>query len=107
MPRSAAARCVLSCRFPDGLERDARGILADMPEDALPEALSLEAAYRAACFLTDLWVSLDSEPGEGLLLFQQYLRSDPARWDDWKASVRKALTETAEDPLTDNLGPLD
>lgn len=78
-----------------------------MAEDELPRLLPLDVAYRAAFHLVDLWVSLESEPCEGLLLFHQYLQSDPARWSDWKECVRKALDGHSEDPLRENIGPLE
>jgi hypothetical protein len=78
-----------------------------MVSDGLPESLSLDVAYRAAFHLTDQWISSEQEPCEGLVLFHQYLKSDPARWKDWRRSVQKALTDTAEDPLSENIGPLD
>jgi hypothetical protein len=48
----------------------------------LPETLTLDDAYRAAF----------------------YLRSDPARWEDWKCAVRRAIGHDAPtDPLTEDL----
>ncbi|KRB46295.1 hypothetical protein [Terrabacter sp. Root181] len=41
--------------------------------------------------MTDLYVGMESSPDDGLVLFHQYLQSDPARWEDWKWAVRKAL----------------
>jgi hypothetical protein len=71
---------------------------------SLPETLTLDEAYRAAFFMTDSYSGLESSPDEGLLLFQQYLQSDPARWDDWKKAVRTALEQdVAPDPLRENL----
>lgn len=70
----------------------------------LPETLSLDEAYRAAFFLTDLYVGCESNPDEGLVLFHQYLQSDPARWEDWKRAVGQALQHGANlDPLVENL----
>ena len=73
----------------------------------IPPTLTLEEAFRAAFYLTDLWLSLEKEPCEGLVLFHQYLQSDPARWDDWKDSIRRALEDAGYDPLRENIGPLD
>ena len=74
----------------------------------IPPTLTLEEAFRAAFYMTDLWLSLEKEPRpEGLVLFHQYLRSDPARWEDWKNSIRRALTDADDDPLRENIGPLD
>ena len=73
----------------------------------IPSTLTLEEGFRAAFYLTDLWLSLEKEPCEGLLLFHQYLQSDPARWGDWKDSVRRALADAGDDPLREKIGPLD
>ncbi len=40
-----------------------------------------------------LYVSLEQKPYENLVLLLQYLHSDPARWDDWLASVRRGLAD--------------
>ena len=76
-----------------------------MADDSpLPETLTLDEAYRAAFFRTDLNVGIESSPDEGLVLFRQYLQSDPARWEDWKRAVREALRlELNTDPLVANL----
>ncbi|MGG5260353.1 hypothetical protein [Phycicoccus avicenniae] len=76
-----------------------------MADDSpLPETLTLDEAYRAAFVMTDMYVALESSPDSGLVLFQQYLRSDPARWDDWKQAVRAALKPNGgTDPLLVNL----
>ena len=70
----------------------------------LPETLTLDQAYRAAFFLADAYVGLESSPNVGLVLFHQYLQSDPARWEDWKRAVHAALRpEAGPDPLAENL----
>jgi hypothetical protein len=76
-------------------------VLDDERADSMPESLSLDEAFRAAYYLTEQYVSLEAEPDGGLVLFLQYLYSDPARWDDWKQAVRVALADggTAS-PLT-------
>ena len=77
---------------------------ATVTKEPLPETLTLDQAFRAAFFMTDQCVALEDEPDAGLVLFQQYLQSDPARWDDWKAAVRRAIEdETGMDPLAENL----
>src|SRR5215207_8008173 len=38
-------------------------------DSTLPETLTLDEAYRAAFFLTDLHVGIESNPDEGLALF--------------------------------------
>ena len=78
-----------------------RGIVIPMSdsratEDATPETLTLDEAFRAAHYLTEAYVELEKQPDVGLVLFLQYLKSDPARWDDWKAAVRTALSDGGE-----------
>ncbi len=58
--------------------------------DATPESLTPDEAFRAAYFMIDRYVALESSPDVGLVLFHQYMKSDPARWDDWTESVRRA-----------------
>lgn len=73
-------------------------------DSTLPQTLTLDEAYRAAFFMADLYLGMESNPDEGLLLFHQYLQSDPARWDDWKTAVREAVRrDTRLDPLVENL----
>lgn len=75
-----------------------------MSEESIPETLTLDQAFRATFFMTDQYMAFEQEPDEGLVLFHQYLRSDPARWDDWKAAIRQALKDDdVEDPLAENL----
>jgi len=70
----------------------------------LPETLTLDEAYRAAFFLVDAYISVEANPDEGLVLFHQYMQSDPARWEDWRESIRIALRSDANhDPLRENL----
>jgi hypothetical protein len=65
--------------------------------------LTLDQAFRAAFFMTDQYMALEREPDEGLVLFHQYLQSDPARWEDWKAAIRRAMDSAGADPLSENL----
>ncbi|WP_256840395.1 hypothetical protein [Ornithinimicrobium faecis] len=74
-----------------------------MSEKAISEALTLDEAFRAVFFMTDQYLAREREPDEGLVLFHQYLQSDPARWEDWEAAVRRALEVGATDPLVENL----
>lgn len=76
-----------------------------MTEDSRPpEHLTLEQAYRAAFFMTDLYIEVESSTDEGLALFHQYLQSDPARWVDWERAVRAAVwPDATPDPLAENL----
>lgn len=57
---------------------------AAVSDEAIPETLTLDQAFLAAFFLADQYLALERVPDEGLLLFHQYLQSDPARWEDWE-----------------------
>ncbi|MGI9823798.1 hypothetical protein [Agromyces sp. Marseille-Q5079] len=58
--------------------------------------LSLEEGFRTAYFMTEQYIALESNPDDGLILFQGSLDSDPARWSDWrKAVTRRALADPA------------
>lgn len=71
-----------------------------MTEPPLPAMLTLDDAYRAAYCMAVQYVALEREPDEGLVLFLAYLYSDPARWEDWKTAVRRAVaSDLATDPL--------
>lgn len=72
-------------------------------DEQLPASLTLDQAFRAAFFITDEYLTLEAEPDLGLTLFHQYLRSDPARWNDWKVAVLRAMNDAEEDPLSENL----
>jgi hypothetical protein len=58
-----------------------------------PDRVTLDEAFRAALRMTEQYVDLEAQPDTGLVLFLQYMRSDPARWDDWRSAVRAALNE--------------
>ena len=74
--------------------------MGDMRADEqLPENLTLSEAYRAAFYMVEQYIALEEKPDAGLVLLQQYMVSDPARWDDWIVSVQRALNEpTAINP---------
>lgn len=61
--------------------------------DDLPDSLTLDEAFRSAFYMVERYVSLEQEPSEELVLLLQYLRSDPACWEDWLASVRRGLAD--------------
>jgi hypothetical protein len=65
----------------------------DAASSLMPAAITLDEAFRAAYYLTKQYVDLESDPDGGLVLFLQYLNSDPARWDDWTQAVRTALSD--------------
>jgi hypothetical protein len=73
-----------------------------MGDETLPSSLTLDQAFRAAYFLTEQCVALEREPDLGLVLYEQYLHLDPARWDDRKKAVRRALSDDRpSDPLSE------
>ena len=75
-----------------------------MTETPLPDTLTSDEAFRAAFFMADQYVALEHSPDEGLILFLEYLKSDPARWDDWRDAIRQAVTHDAStDLLVENL----
>lgn len=59
----------------------------------MPEELTLDEAFRAAYYLAERYLDLESIPDGDLVLFVRYLSSDPARWNDWKQAVRTALAD--------------
>jgi hypothetical protein len=59
----------------------------------LPASLTLDEAFRAAVYMTEQYVDLERDPDEGLILYLQYLRSDPACWDDWRSAVQRSLDD--------------
>lgn len=61
--------------------------------DELPDSLTLDEAFRAAFYMIQLYASVEPKPSESIELLLQYLHSDPARWDDWLASVRRGLAD--------------
>ena len=68
-------------------------------DEQLPENLTLVEAYRAAYCMVEQYIALEGQPDVGLVLLLQYMESDPARWTDWIASVRRGLNEpSAVDP---------
>lgn len=83
-----------------GLAR--RGAPSGLGEVSLPDRLPLDAGFRAAYYMAERYV-LERGPDEALLLFLQYLSSDPARWDDWQQAVDHALkADRTDDPLAEN-----
>jgi hypothetical protein len=62
----------------------------------LPATLTLDEAFRAAYYMIDNYLQLEASPRGALVLYRQYLWSDPARWTDWVAAVRRALADDGE-----------
>ena len=64
----------------------------------LPDALTLDEAFRAAFYLVLQYLEVEKKPSDALALYAQYLWSDPARWSDWRESVRRALSDGGGKP---------
>lgn len=67
--------------------------MSDTNRQSLPEQISLEEALRAAFYMTQQYIQLERKPDAGLVLFLEYLRSDPACWSDWQMAVHAALAD--------------
>jgi hypothetical protein len=52
-------------------------------------------SQAGAVLLVEQYVALEKQPDVGLVLLVQYMQSDPARWTDWIASVRRGLSDTS------------
>jgi hypothetical protein len=64
-----------------------------MTSDEMPESLTLDEAYRAAFYLVRDYFRRGARDDGELVLLLQYMWTDPARWDDWQAAVREALSD--------------
>jgi hypothetical protein len=61
----------------------------------LPGTLTLEEAFRAAYFMIEIYGDVENWRSEDIALLREYMRSDPARADDWRLAVQKALADPA------------
>ena len=64
-----------------------------MAEDAAPENLTIDEAYRAAFYMVLQYLEISSPPAPDIELLAIYMWTDPARWDDWTNAVRRALSD--------------
>jgi hypothetical protein len=71
----------------------ARLVNDDEAPAVLPDSLTLHEAFRAAYYLVLDYLKLEDEPSVDLVLLAQFMLSDPARWDDWEAAVRRSLID--------------
>lgn len=55
-----------------------------MTDADLPATLTVEEAFRAASFMIEACGDVEKWRSEDIVLLHQYMRSDPARADDWK-----------------------
>lgn len=58
----------------------------------MPESLTVDEAYRAAFYMMLGYQQRGDITGEYALLVQ-YLWTDPARWEDWKDAVSRAMRD--------------
>ena len=69
----------------------------------LPETITVEQAYQACYYMTDLHLALDGPtPGSTLILFGQYLASGSTRALDWSAAVQQAFDLQSDVSSTKN-----
>jgi hypothetical protein len=88
----------LACDLEDDV-----AVVSDASAKDLPERLTLSEAYRAAFHLVDKYIAVEAQPDVALVLLWQYLKTDPARWDDWLDAVGRALSDLrTADPLADS-----
>jgi len=67
-------------------------------EHELPATVDVATAFRAAFYIAEQYIDLETKPDEGLVLFLEYLRSDPACREDWAQAVRTALADCGSLP---------
>jgi hypothetical protein len=67
--------------------------MSAIDERDLPSSLTLEEAFSAAYFMIQIYGDVESWRSEDILLLHQYMKSDPARWNDWKRAVSRALAD--------------
>ena len=60
-------------------------------DDDLPDSLTMDEAFRAAFYMILQYLEIEKYRSEDIVLLAQYMWGDPARWNDWKAAVRRAL----------------
>lgn len=65
------------------------------PDQSVSEVrLDLEEAFKAAYFMTKAYIGRGGdEIGKDLLLYMQFLHSDPARWSYWIDAVQQAIAD--------------
>lgn len=76
-----------------------------MDKPDLPATLTINEAFRAAYYMVLQYLELEKDVNEEVLLFAQYLWSDPARLDDWEGAIRRALADGGLANPDDSEGP--
>jgi hypothetical protein len=64
-----------------------------MTDEALPDRLTLEEAFRAAFFMIQIYGEVENWKSEEIVYLHEYMQGDPARWSDWNDAVRRALAD--------------
>jgi hypothetical protein len=59
----------------------------------LPATLTLDEAYRSAFYLVLDYFRRGHEDPKDVVLLLQSMWTDPARWHDWQAAIRRALED--------------
>lgn len=59
--------------------------------DPADRQLTSDEAFRAAFYMIDRYLSLDTDPSGDLSLLWVYMQSDPARGSDWDESIQRAI----------------
>lgn len=75
-----------------GASCETYGVMDDASTD-FPAQLTLDEAFRAAFYLVLAYYRRGEGKGGDVELLVDYLWSDPARWDDWREAVRRALDD--------------
>jgi hypothetical protein len=65
----------------------------DPGEDDVPDTLSIDEAFRAAFYMILQYLEIENFRSQDIVLLAMYMWTDPARWGDWKAAVRRALSD--------------
>jgi hypothetical protein len=64
-----------------------------MDEPDLPMTLTIDEAFRAAFYMVLQYLEIERDVNDEVLLYAQYLWSDPARSGDWETAIRRALAD--------------
>jgi hypothetical protein len=64
-----------------------------MDEPDLPTTLTIDEGFRAAFYMVLQYLEIEKDVNDEVLLYAEYLWSDPARRDDWETAIRRALAD--------------
>ena len=70
-----------------------------MDGDSGEVRLTMDEAFRAAYYLIDDYVKIEGDdPQAALVLYRQYMWSDPGREEDWRVAVDRARSDEIDSP---------